>query len=93
MSGLFEMKTGRFIPLNEAQLARLNDEQLSAYRDLAVAVSALDDANASAENAITSNRIALAALNAAEAAERKKPRWTQLDEHRRMVQQWRIDHP
>ena len=28
---IFEMKTGKFTPLSDAQLATLNDEQLGAY--------------------------------------------------------------
>jgi hypothetical protein len=93
MTQLFEMRTGKFTPLNEAQLARLSDEQRSAYDDLAVAVAELGVANTEAENAVAASRSAVAALHAAGAAEAKKPKWTQLDEHRRMIAQWHKDHP
>ena len=89
---VFEMRTGKFTPLNDTQLATLNDEQRGAYTDLKSAVSHLDAANAEAENAIAANRAAVAALHDAEAAEAKKPRWTQLDELRKTQAQWRIDH-
>lgn len=60
MSGLFELKPGKFTPLSDAQLATLNDEQLGAYTDLKSAVAQLDAANAEAESAIAANRAAVA---------------------------------
>ena len=89
---IFEMKTGKFTPLSDAQLATLTAEQLGAYTDLKSAVAQLDGANAEAENAIAANRAAVDLLHAAEAAEAKRPKRTFLDELRASQRQWKEDH-
>jgi len=90
---IFEMKTGRLTPLNDAQLATLNDEQRTAYDDLKSAVAELNAADAEVESAIAANRAAVAALHDAEAIEAKKPKYTRLDATRDAIAQYRKDHP
>ncbi len=92
MTDLFEFKTGKFTPLSDAQLAKLNHEQTAAYDGLASAVAELNAADSEAESAIAANRAALSALHEAEAAEAKKPKHTFLDELRASQAQWRRDH-
>jgi hypothetical protein len=89
---VFEFKTGRFTPLSDDVLAKFNDEQRTAYDQLASAVARLDGANAEAANAIAENRAAVTALHDAEAAEAKGPKHTFMDELRASQQQWRKDH-
>jgi hypothetical protein len=91
MSGLFDTK-GRFTPLGDDVLAKFDEDQRAIYHDLASAAAELDAANGEATNAIAANRAAVAALHAAETAEAKKPKWTQLDELRKTQAQWRSDH-
>jgi hypothetical protein len=89
---MFDAKTGEFLPLNEAQLARLNDGQRETYHALASEVSKLELANKEAADAIAENRATVAALHAAEASEAKQPKHTFLEELRRTQAQWRADH-
>jgi hypothetical protein len=89
---VFEMRTGKFTPLSDAQVDALNPDQLKAYGELFLVVDELNKANAEAESAIAANRTAVFALHAAEAAEAKKPKYTQLDAHRASIAQWRKDH-
>jgi hypothetical protein len=89
---MFDSRTGKFIPLSDAQLARLNPDQRSAYDDLRREVALLDAANTEAESAIKANHAAVAALHAAEAAAAKQPKHTFLDELRASQRQWREDH-
>jgi hypothetical protein len=88
---MFDSK-GHFAPLNDTQLARLNDEQRRCYDELAAEVAELVAANNEADEAIATDRSALAAPRNAEAAEAKKPKHTFLDELRRTQGQWRADH-
>jgi len=90
---LFEMRTGKFTPLCDAQLVKLDDVQRVAYADLKSAISQLDATNAEVESAITANREVVAVLHAAEKAEAKKPKYTRLDALREAQEQWRRDHP
>jgi hypothetical protein len=92
MTDVFEFRTGKFTPLSNDVLAKFNDEQLGAYTDLKSAVAQLDAANLDAESAIAVNRAAVAALHEAEVIERKRPRYTRLDEHRKAIAQWQEDH-
>lgn len=89
---MFDPKTGKFMPLTEIQLARFDDEQRAAYDELESVAAALDAANREAADAIAANHAAVAALDAAEKAEAKKPKWTFLDELRATQAQWREDH-
>ena len=86
---VFEIKTGKFSPLNKSQQATLNEEQLAAYTDLASAVADLADATAEYESALPAMRAANDALREAEAVQAKSPKWTRIDETRRMIAQSR----
>ena len=72
---VFEMKTGKFTLLSDAQLARFDEGPRRAYDELASAVAALDIANAEVECAIAANRAAVDTLRAAEIAEAARPKW------------------
>ena len=89
---VFEFKTGKFTPLSADVLAKFNPEQRAAYDGLASVVAELNAANMEVEDSATANRAALSDLHTAEAAEAKRPKYTQLDEHRKAIAQWRIDH-
>ena len=86
---IFELKTGKLTPLTESQQASLNEEQLAAYNDLASAVADLADATAEYESAVPAMRAANDALREAEAVQAKSPKWTRIDETRRMIAQSR----
>jgi hypothetical protein len=77
---IFEAKTGKFTPLPADQLAKLTTDQRNAYNALVLAVDELDAANAEATDARDSNQAAVRRLDAAEAADKKRPKWTFLDE-------------
>ncbi len=86
---VFELKTGKLTPLSEEQQATLNEEQLAAYIDLESAVADLDAARAEYESALPAMRAANDALREAEAVQAKSPKWTRIDEARRMIAQSR----
>jgi hypothetical protein len=86
---VFEMKSGRFTPLTEEQRATLSEPQLAAYVDLESAAIDLTNATAEYESAVPAMRAANDALREAEAAQAKAPRWSRIDEVRRMIAQSR----
>lgn len=88
---IFDQK-GRFIPLSEDVLSKFNNEQRAAYENLTSAVAALATADAEVDAAVAANRAAVTALHDAEAEEKKRPKWTRLDETRAAIRQWRHDH-
>ncbi len=92
MSDLYAAKSGKFLGLNETQLAQLNPEQRAAYDTLAAEHADLDRMNVLAEEAVQANRDAVTRLRAGEAEEARKPKWTFLDELRASQRQWRLDH-
>lgn len=65
MIELFEMKTGKFTPLDDETLATLSEPQAKAYGELKDAVAALSDADAEVGNARTHNAACVEALQVA----------------------------
>lgn len=92
MTDVFEMRTGKFKPLSDTQLATLTHEQRAAYDNLKSAVAQLDAADAEARAAATANKAAVGVLHDAEGREAKQPKSTFLDELRASQRQWRRDH-
>ncbi len=86
---VFEIKTGKFMPLTPEQLATLTEPQLAAYNGLAAAVADVAAVYAEHEAAVAANRAAADALAAAEAAYAQAPKWTRLDEARVLMEQSR----
>lgn len=89
MFDVFQMKTGRFTPLTEEQLATLTEPQLAAYSSLVTAVDDVSAVYAEHEAAVVANRAAADALTEAQAAHAKAPKWTRLDEVRSQIEQTR----
>ncbi len=85
MFDVFQMKTGVFTPLTEEQQATLTDEQRAAYDDLAASAADLTAATGELDSAIPAMKSASDALRAAEEAQRAAPKWSRIDEARRMM--------
>jgi hypothetical protein len=60
---VFEMKTGRFTPLDSETLASLSEPQANAYSELSAAVEAQASADAEVENARADNDGAVKTLD------------------------------
>ncbi len=80
---IFELKTGKFTPLDDNQLATLTEPQAAAYIELRDAVGALADADREVENAHAHNSACVEALAVSE--RNAPPRRTFLQEWRAMT--------
>jgi hypothetical protein len=83
MTDLFELKTGKFVPLDNDQLATLTEPQAAAYIELRDAVGALADADREVEDARLYNGACVEALAVSE--KNAPPRRTFLQEWRAMT--------
>ena len=83
MTDLFELKTGKFTPLDDDQLATLTEPQAAAYVELRDAVGALGHADREVEDARSYNSACVEALVVSE--KNAPPRRTFLQEWKAMT--------
>jgi hypothetical protein len=92
MMQVMEMKTGKFTPLSDEQLATLNPEQLAAYSELEAATSALTGIDSDIEVLVERSRQAQAAVTVAQEQEAKRPKYTATQAARDAIATWKRDH-
>ena len=93
MMQVMEMKTGKFTPLPDDQLANLNPEQHAAYDELQAATTALAGIDKDIEALVERSRLASAALAEAQELEAKRPKYTAEMAARDAIATWRREHP
>ena len=83
MMQIFEGRTGKFIPLDDAQLGMLNEAQVRAYNEVRDAVAASIEADLEVENSKAANSANVSALS--EAERNAPPSRTFMDEWKSMT--------